>query len=137
MSPEPSSRPHASRIPIVAALLAGSILLSRVLGVVREMVLAAQVGAGAEVDAYRAAFQLPDILNHFLAGGAFAVAFVPFYLRVRESRGSAAAQRCRQLLSASAERDNRGSAGHLRPPPLRRPAGSSGSPRRRRWQPPH
>ena len=32
------------------------------LGVVREMVLASQVGAGAEVDAYRAAFQIPDIL---------------------------------------------------------------------------
>ena len=60
-----------------ALLLAASVFLSRVLGYVREAVLAAQVGAGADVDAYRAAFQIPDILNHFLAGGAFAVAFVP------------------------------------------------------------
>lgn len=93
MSPSEQSRPKASRIPIVAALLAGSVLLSRALGVVREMVLAAQAGAGAEVDAYRAAFQIPDILNHFLAGGAFAVAFVPIYLRVREQRGPASAER--------------------------------------------
>jgi putative peptidoglycan lipid II flippase len=68
-------------------------LLSRALGLVREMVLASQLGAGAEVDAYRAAFQIPDILFHFLSGGAFAVAFVPFYLRVRESRGGEAAGR--------------------------------------------
>ena len=68
-------------------------LFSRALGLVREMVLASQLGAGAEVDAYRAAFQIPDILNHFLAGGAFAVAFVPFYLRVRAARGDEAAGR--------------------------------------------
>ena len=93
MSDEPTSRPRASRIPFVAALLAGSMLLSRGLGLVREIVLAGQLGAGPDVDAYRAAFQIPDILNHLLAGGAFAVAFVPFYLRVRESRGGAAATR--------------------------------------------
>jgi len=68
-------------------------LFSRALGLVREMVLASQLGAGAEVDAYRAAFQIPDILFHFLSGGAFAVAFVPFYVRLRESRGGEAAGR--------------------------------------------
>ncbi len=94
MSPDTTSRPRASRIPFVAALLAGSILLSRALGLVREMVLASQLGAGAEVDAYRAAFQIPDILNHFRAGGAFAVAFVPFYLRIRAARGDEAGALC-------------------------------------------
>jgi len=86
-------KPRAGRIPAIAALLAGSVLLSRVLGYVREMVLAGYLGTSPEADAYRAAFQIPDILNHFLAGGAFSVAFVPFYTRVRESRGEAAALR--------------------------------------------
>lgn len=74
-------------------LLAGSMVFSRALGLVREMVLAGQLGAGPEVDAYRAAFQIPDILFHFLSGGAFAVAFVPYYTRVRERRGGEAAER--------------------------------------------
>jgi putative peptidoglycan lipid II flippase len=84
---------EARRIPAVALLLAGSVLLSRLLGYVREAVLAYQLGAGAEADAYRAAFQLPDILNYFLAGGALSVAFVPVYTRVRQARGREAAER--------------------------------------------
>lgn len=87
-----AGRPAARRIPAVAGLLAGSVLLSRVLGYAREMVLAAELGDGTEVDAYRAAFQIPDILNYFLAGGAFTIAFVPFYTRAREGRGEAAAR---------------------------------------------
>ena len=77
-------------------LLAVSILLSRVLGYVREAVLAWQLGATAEVDAYRAAFQIPDLLNYFLAGGALSIAFVPFYTRVRARDGTEAAE---QLLA--------------------------------------
>lgn len=93
MSNEAASRPNASRIPLVAALLAGSVLLSRVLGYAREAVLAGYLGATSEADAYRAAFQIPDILNHLLAGGAFAVAFVPVYTRVRDSHGEPGAAR--------------------------------------------
>jgi putative peptidoglycan lipid II flippase len=89
-------RPEVRRIPAVAALLAGSVLVSRVMGYAREMVLAYHLGAGPEADAYRAAFQLPDILNYFLAGGAFSIAFVPFYSRTREREGEAAAS---QLLA--------------------------------------
>ena len=72
-------------------LLAGSVALSRVVGYVREVVLADQLGAGALTDAYYAAFQIPDVLNYLLAGGALTVAFVPFYTRVRNERGDAAA----------------------------------------------
>jgi putative peptidoglycan lipid II flippase len=88
-----ASRPDARRIPTVALLLAASVLLSRVLGYVREAVLAYHLGTSAQADAYRAAFQLPDILNHFLAGGALAIAFVPFYTRVRQRDGQEAAER--------------------------------------------
>ena len=87
------SRPDARRIPAIALLLAGSVLLSRLLGYVREAVLAYHLGTSAEVDAYSAAFQIPDILFHFLAGGALAIAFVPFYTGVRQREGQEAAER--------------------------------------------
>lgn len=62
-----------------AALLSGSIVASRLLGFVREMVLAALLGAGRETDAYLAAFVVPDVINHFLAGGALSAALLPIF----------------------------------------------------------
>ncbi|MBN2492632.1 MAG: murein biosynthesis integral membrane protein MurJ [Planctomycetes bacterium] len=62
-------------------LMMGSVLLSRVMGMVREMVIAWAGGAGGAVDAYKAAFLLPDILNHVLAGGFLSVTFIPIYAR--------------------------------------------------------
>jgi putative peptidoglycan lipid II flippase len=79
------------RLGAAAMLLALSVLLSRVMGFLREMVLAAEVGNGPQVDAYRAAFQIPDLLNYLLAGGALAVAFTPLYQRARSEEGQAAA----------------------------------------------
>lgn len=76
-------RAEAAGIPAAAALLAGSVLLSRVIGFVREGLLAYQVGASADADAYYAAFQLPDMLNYFLAGGALSTAFLPLYAKLR------------------------------------------------------
>jgi putative peptidoglycan lipid II flippase len=93
VSEDAAEASHGRRLTAAAALLAGSVLLSRVIGYVREMVLASQVGVSAEMDAYRAAFQLPDLLNHLLAGGALSIAFIPVYTRLRERRGEAAAER--------------------------------------------
>jgi putative peptidoglycan lipid II flippase len=87
-----SGRPGGRRIAGVAALLAASVLLSRVLAYLREVVIAYRLGATAEADAYRAAFQIPDLLNYFLAGGAFSIAFVPFYTRVLAREGEGAAE---------------------------------------------
>jgi putative peptidoglycan lipid II flippase len=83
----------AARLGLVTAVLAGSVALSRVLGAGREMVLTRVLGAGAEADAYRAAFLLPDLLNYFLAGGALSIAFIPFYTRLWNREGDAAADR--------------------------------------------
>jgi putative peptidoglycan lipid II flippase len=85
--------PRAPRFVAAAVILAASVMLSRVLGFVREAVLANRVGAGAEMDAYSAAFQLPDMLNYFLAGGALSIAFIPMYTRVLGRDGEAAAAR--------------------------------------------
>ncbi len=74
-----------------AVLLALSAVLSRLLGLVRERVIAHQIGASVEADAYGAAFLIPDILNYFLAGGALAIAFIPLYSSVRARSGEQAA----------------------------------------------
>lgn len=87
----PGEAERGPRLSVVALLLAGSALLSRLLGFGREMVLAGLLGVSSEVDAYRAAFQLPDLLNYFLAGGAIGIAFIPLYTRTLRQRGEAAA----------------------------------------------
>ena len=58
-----------------------SIFLSRVMGLVREMVIAGVAGADTAVDAYRVAFVVPEILNHILASGFLSVTFIPIFSR--------------------------------------------------------
>ncbi len=89
------SGPEVARsvaIPAAAALLAGSVLLSRVIGVVRDVVLAEFAGISRATDAYNAAFQIPDLLNYLLAGAALSIAFLPLYTK-RRGEDPAAAER--------------------------------------------
>ncbi len=78
-------------ITTAALILGSSILLSRILGYLREMLLAYKFGASATTDAFYAAFQIPDLLNYFLAGGALSIAFIPLYNRVLAKSGDKAA----------------------------------------------
>ncbi len=66
-------------------------LLSRALGLVREIVIGASFGTSRELDAYLAAFRVPDLLFQIIAGGALASAFLPvFSQRLTEGRPRAA-----------------------------------------------
>jgi putative peptidoglycan lipid II flippase len=89
----PKETHGATRFGAAALLLAASVLLSRILGYAREAVLAYQVGAGSSTDAYFAAFQIPDLLNYLLAGGALSIAFIPLYTRYLSRGDSAGAER--------------------------------------------
>lgn len=62
-----------------AALLMLFFVLSRVLGLAREMLISARFGASAELDSYLAAFGLPDLLFNLVAGGALGSAFIPTF----------------------------------------------------------
>ena len=62
-------------------LLTSTIMLSRVIGYFREAYIAWAFGAGAQTDAYVAAFTLPDFLNYLVAGGAVAIPFVSIFTR--------------------------------------------------------
>ncbi len=62
-------------------LLMVAIMLSRLIGYVREAYIAYAFGAGGQVDAYVAAFTLPDWLNYIVAGGAASITFISIYTR--------------------------------------------------------
>jgi len=64
-----------------AALMMGSVLLSRILGYARDAVIAWQHGATIETDAYFVAFTIPDFLNYLLAGGSLSITFIPIFSR--------------------------------------------------------
>lgn len=65
-------------------------MLSRILGLIRDMVFARFIGAEAGADAFFIAFKIPNFLRRLFAEGAFAQAFVPVLSEYRE-RGNAAA----------------------------------------------
>ncbi|HKZ20893.1 MAG TPA: murein biosynthesis integral membrane protein MurJ [Acidimicrobiia bacterium] len=64
-----------------AILVSGSILVSRLLGLGRETLLAALLGVSEEGDLYRFAFVVPDILNYLLAGGFLSITLIPILAR--------------------------------------------------------
>ncbi|GAB4211926.1 MAG: murein biosynthesis integral membrane protein MurJ [Roseiflexaceae bacterium] len=60
-------------------IVAGGTLLSRVLGLARDVIIAGRFGTGAEIEAYRAAFALIDMVYIVVAGGALGSAFIPVF----------------------------------------------------------
>ena len=62
-------------------------LLSRITGLARESLKATAFGAGVQMDAFEAAFRLPNILRRLFAEGAFSQAFVPIFAEYRRQRG--------------------------------------------------
>jgi putative peptidoglycan lipid II flippase len=67
-------------------------LASRLLGFVRDSVIAALLGAGPVADAFLAAFQLVNVVRRLLSEGGLNAALVPAWLRVRDSEGEDAAR---------------------------------------------
>ncbi len=65
-------------------------LLSRVLGFIRDQVLAIVFGAGSTTDVFLVAFKIPNFLRRLFAEGAFAQAFVPVFTEYKETRSRAA-----------------------------------------------
>ena len=59
-------------------------LASRVLGVAREILILAYIGPGPVMDAFVAAFRLPNMFRRFFAEGAFNAAFVPIFSKKYE-----------------------------------------------------
>jgi putative peptidoglycan lipid II flippase len=85
------------RIAGQASIVAAGTLLSRLLGLVREQVLAAFFTRG-ETDAFFVAFLIPNVLRQVLAEGAVQTGVLPVLAQVREQQGEARAQAAFQSL---------------------------------------
>lgn len=69
----------SSGVARAAGIVMAATLLSRLLGMVRDVVIGHQLGVGVEADAYSAAFKIPDLLMYLVAGGALSSTFIPIF----------------------------------------------------------
>lgn len=74
------------------ATVGAATLASRILGFVRDAMLAAVLGAGPVADAFVVAFRLPNLFRRLFAEGAFNSAFVPLFGRALEEEGETRAR---------------------------------------------
>ena len=75
-----------------AGVLGAATILSRIMGMVRDMVVSRLFGAGFATDAFFAAFQIPNMLRRFFAEGALTSAFVPTFSEYHTRDGERAAR---------------------------------------------
>ena len=83
---------HGKSIAKNAAVVAGATLLSRVLGFVRDVIVAFALGAGLFADAFFVAFRIPNLLRRLFGEGSLTMAFIPVFSRISEEEGEEAAQ---------------------------------------------
>jgi len=84
---ESDSKPteNSPRLLKSTSVVGGMTLLSRILGLVRDIVFARFFGAGIVMDAFFVAFKIPNIFRRFFAEGAFSQAFVPVFTEYDET----------------------------------------------------
>ncbi|PIT88277.1 MAG: murein biosynthesis integral membrane protein MurJ [Candidatus Magasanikbacteria bacterium CG10_big_fil_rev_8_21_14_0_10_36_32] len=70
-----------------ALIIAGATLLSRIIGLVRDRIFAHYFGAGAIMDAYYAAFKIPDLIYNLLIVGALTAGFIPVFTKLFQQHG--------------------------------------------------
>ena len=88
-SPEPPdvAPPSAARLARSAGVVGAATLTSRVLGLVRDQILAYLFGAGNAMDAFNVAYRVPNLMRDLFAEGAMSAAFVPTFTRRLAQRG--------------------------------------------------
>ncbi len=76
---QPGISTSARRSSAAAALVAGGIFLSRIMGLIRERVIATYFGAGLHADVFGAALRMPNVLQNLLGEGTLSASFIPVY----------------------------------------------------------
>lgn len=79
-------RSENSRVVRAAGVVGIATLLSRILGFLRDMVVAGLFGAGLTTDAFFVAFRIPNLLRRLLAEGSLTVSFVPVFTEYLKNR---------------------------------------------------
>ncbi|WP_303722606.1 murein biosynthesis integral membrane protein MurJ [Malonomonas rubra] len=81
------------KIAAATLVMAFATSLSRIAGLVRDVIVARMFGAGFATDAFFMAFTIPNLLRRFFGEGSLTAAFVPTFSEVFHQRGEAEAQR--------------------------------------------
>jgi len=68
-----------SKVGTGTVIIGISLVLSRMLGVLRDVLLADMVGIGTQKNAYDLAFLVPDIINHLISTGFLSITFIPIF----------------------------------------------------------
>jgi putative peptidoglycan lipid II flippase len=94
-SAEPKPPARTGGLIRSSAIFAGLTLVSRLMGLVRDLVVTARLGASQTIaaDAYYTALAFPNLFRRIFAEGAFAAAFVPLYSRRLAGEGEQDADR--------------------------------------------
>ncbi|HEX6030060.1 MAG TPA: lipid II flippase MurJ, partial [Tepidiformaceae bacterium] len=97
--------PRTGGLAVAATIVAFGFVGSRLLGVVRSIVIANQFGTSADYEAYVVAFRIPDLIFQVLAGATLGSAFIPvfarLYRRENEARAWELASKVMTLITAA------------------------------------
>ncbi|PLX40772.1 MAG: murein biosynthesis integral membrane protein MurJ [Deltaproteobacteria bacterium] len=88
-----AARSEESNIARAVGVLSSATMLSRILGLLRDVITAGLFGAGGAMDAFFVAFRLPNMLRSLFAEGSLSASFVPVYSEVLEKEGEEASHR--------------------------------------------
>ena len=83
----------SSKTSYASYLVSLGILLSRILGLVREQVMAHYLGNSDAAGAFRAALRIPNFLQNLFGEGVLSASFIPVYARLRAQHSDAEARR--------------------------------------------
>lgn len=85
-------RTSGVKLALTTTVVSGMTLISRILGLVRDVVFARYFGASLAMDAFLVAQRIPNMLRRFFAEGAFSAGFIPVMARFRERHDHAEAR---------------------------------------------
>lgn len=80
---------QSKTITAAAIILGAASLVSRLLGILRDRVLAGEFGAGVELDMYYTAFRVPDLVFNLLVLGALSSGFIPVFTEYLKNKKKA------------------------------------------------
>lgn len=87
MKSQRSNQESAASLTRKASVVAGATFISRILGFIRDLIIAFTLGAGPVADAFFVAFRLPNLLRRLFAEGSLTMAFVPVFTKIKNSQG--------------------------------------------------
>ena len=92
---------QSEKVARSAGVVSIAIAMSRITGLVREMVMAQKFGAGLSYDAFLLGFRIPNLTRDLFAEGALSAAFVPAFTETLANQGHEEAERLSNLVASA------------------------------------